>query len=851
MNTTSVVEKLPLPAIFKNFIEKHDLIRVLAAGFVFGLAVLLVRTFGLENRAFLVSLALACVGFPIHHLLPSRFKLPFFVFLSFTAIVLAIGIVNAIWLVGLGSIFIVLAHLPINFWLRVAAQLILGIVLIVFRADLFPSLVPSAIWPILGSMFIFRLMIYMYDLREKSSEFGPWRALAYFFMVPNVNFTLLPVIDYKNLFAVYYPKNTQSIEIYQKGIILLLRGIIHLLLYRLVYQNVLVDPETIANAGDAAQYLVGTFLLYLRISGYFHMISGILHMYGFNLPETHHLYFLANSFTDFWRRINIFWKDFMQKIFFYPVHFWLSKKTTPTNAVVIATVYAFLWTWFLHAYQWFWIRGDFKLSAQDALFWGSLGVAVLINLLWEIKFPKKRTLKAPKRTWKSELSLAVKTILTFSSIVFIWNVWSTPDFNEFGDILSKFGNFGFADFIKIFGFLAILGGFAILYGHKNRGDSSLFSFGKKKKVTNVDSDFWATAVKTCAGAMVLLYIGNFPTTLPGTPSFIASVSRMTSNNLNERDRKLLQRGYYEDLTDVARFNPELQALYRDKPADWTKNETIVEAPGEFPAYKLLPSMTDEFMRKELVTNQWAFRDKDYTKLTPPDAYRVALAGASHSFGSGVNNGEAYESLMEERINNDFAAQDLGQFELLNYSLGGFGPASKIAILEQKALNMDLDGMLYVAINDFHWAPIEISIAYHDSNPGFYFEEIRALAEEAGVKEGMERTEIEIRLREHLPEIIRLYYSHLKSLAEQNDLDLWFAVIPVPENQSQVRHRIEQQMQIARELDIPVIDITDAYANTEISKLWVAPWDHHPTKEGHELMANRMYDEIIESVTGSR
>ncbi|MFL0810900.1 MAG: hypothetical protein K6L76_10840 [Agarilytica sp.] len=842
---------LPLPAAITGLIERHDLLRVAATTLIFGFVVLIAKQFGLENRTFLYSLILACIGFPIHHVLPKSLKLPFFVLISFAAIVLALGFVNAAWLIGLGSFFIVLAHLPIPFMARVAAQIVLGAVLIVFRADLFPSLVPSAIWPILGSMFIFRLMIYMYDLKEKTAEFGPWRALAYFFMVPNVNFTLLPVIDYKNLFSVYYPPKVQSIEIYQKGVVLLLRGCIHLLLYRLVYQNVLVDPATITDASGAFQYLVGTFLLYLRISGYFHMISGILHMYGFNLPETHHLYFLASSFTDFWRRINIFWKDFMQKIFFYPVHFWLTKHMGPLTAMTIATVYAFFLTWFLHAYQWFWIRGDFKISAQDALFWGTLGVAVLINLLWEMTHPKKRSLKAPKRTLKSELSLALKTVATFLSIVFIWNVWSTPDFAELSLILVNFANFGVKDFFIIFGFCVFLGGFAVLYGHKTRGDSGLFSFGKKKKVVDKNSFFWQTALKTGAVCLLLLVVSHFPTSVPGTPAFQAVVARLVTNQLNERDRKLLQRGYYEDLTDVTRFNPELQALYNIKPADWTTNDVIVEAPNEFPPYKMLPSMTDEFMSKTLTTNQLAFRDQEYSETAPENTYRVALSGASHSFGSGVENNEAYEAIFETRLNKELSDNGLGQYESLNLSLGGFGPACKIATLENKGLTLDVDGLVYVAIDDFYWAPIEISIAYHDKNAAFYFEGIRKIAEKAGVKEGMKRTEIEIRIKKHLPEIIRSYYTYLRDLAASKGVDLWIAVIPIPEDQSRAKKNIENQIAIAKELGIKLVDIRDAYDNVTHSDLWVAPWDRHPSKEGHELMAGRFYeefhDEILEAI----
>jgi D-alanyl-lipoteichoic acid acyltransferase DltB (MBOAT superfamily) len=839
-----LIENKPLPSSIKRLIDKHELIKILATGFVFGLAVLLVKLLGLENKTFLYSLILACVGFPIHHLLPKSLKLPFFVLISFGSIGLALGIVNGIWLIGLGSLFIILAHLPLPFWVRITGQTLLGAVLIVYRANLFPSFIPSVIWPILGSMFIFRLIIYMYDLKAKTTAFGPWRALAYFFMVPNVNFTLLPVIDYKNLFSVYYPKNKQSFEIYQKGIVLLVRGIIHLLLYRFIYQNVLVDPITIESASEAGQYMVGTFLLYLRISGYFHMFSGILHMYGFNLPETHHLYFLASSFTDFWRRINIFWKDFMQKIFFYPVHFWLSKRMGTLTAVSLATIYAFLITWFLHSYQWFWIRGDFKLSAQDALFWGSLGVVVLINLIWELKFPKKRSLKAPKRTWKSELILATKTILTFVCIVFIWNVWSTPDFAEFKGILAAFTHFGLKDLLNFSTFFIILGGLAVLYGHKTRGDNNLFSFGNKKKTSNIQTEFWQTTAKTCGIALLLLYLGNYPTSVPGGESFVATVVRLTTNELNERDSKLLQRGYYEDLTDVARFNPELQALYNNKPANWKINPLIVQTPGKFPPYRLTPSKSGEFKKAKVTTNQWGFRDHEYTKSKPENTYRLALVGASHSFGSGVNNDETYESILELKVKKELASLNLGDFESFNFSLGGYGPGSKISMLEDKGLEMAVDGFLYIVIDDFNWASRKISHVYRDSNDGYDFEPIRKIVEQAGVTYGMEKTETELRLKKHLPEITRYYYSYLLNLAKQNNIDLWIAFIPIPEDQSKVRKDIEAQMVIAKELGINTIDITDTYTTVKKhSTLWVAPWDRHPDPKGHQLLADKMFKEL--------
>jgi D-alanyl-lipoteichoic acid acyltransferase DltB (MBOAT superfamily) len=101
----------------------------------------------------------------------------------------------------------------------------------------------------------------------------------------------------------------------------MLRGVVQLLLYRLIYHYALLDITSVTNTKDVAEYVVATYLLYLHVSGQFHLIVGLLLMFGFNLPETHHRYLLASSFTDFWRRINIYWKDFITKLFFYPVFF--------------------------------------------------------------------------------------------------------------------------------------------------------------------------------------------------------------------------------------------------------------------------------------------------------------------------------------------------------------------------------------------------------------------------------------------------------------------------------------------------------------------------------------------------
>ena len=109
----------------------------------FGLIVLVVNDWQLENLSLSRLMALAFGGFIIHHLLPFRFRLPFFAILSLVAVIFGLGEIGArmfvagltgrvplgdflyalipgLGVVGLGLGLIGLCHLPIRFSARVA-----------------------------------------------------------------------------------------------------------------------------------------------------------------------------------------------------------------------------------------------------------------------------------------------------------------------------------------------------------------------------------------------------------------------------------------------------------------------------------------------------------------------------------------------------------------------------------------------------------------------------------------------------------------------------------------------------------------------------------------------------------
>ena len=185
------------------------------------------------------------------------------------------------------------------------------------------------------------MALYLYDMDAEKKKATLWERLAYFFMLPNTVFPFFPIIDYIQFRRSYYDKD--PITIYQKGVLWMLRGAIHLILYRVVYYYYTPAVDDVQGLAGVVLFIVSAYMLYLRVSGLFHLIIGLMCLFGFNLPETHKQYFLAFSFNDYWRRINIYWKDFMMKLFFYPVYM-KTRSWGPTNALVFSTVIVFAFT---------------------------------------------------------------------------------------------------------------------------------------------------------------------------------------------------------------------------------------------------------------------------------------------------------------------------------------------------------------------------------------------------------------------------------------------------------------------------------------------------------------------------
>ncbi|HET7218514.1 MAG TPA: hypothetical protein VFJ02_10725 [Vicinamibacterales bacterium] len=824
------------------------------------LAALVVHVYAIEGAAFERVFALAAVGFVVNLTLPMAMRLPFFVALSGAGALLVFGVKDAAWLFAAGLVLIGLCHLPVSFAARTVALVAAGVLLAVSRAGVVSAPWSAAVWPILGSMFMFRLVLYMLSLKATKGERGPWWwPLAYFFMLPNLVFPLFPVVDYQTFRRTYYDRKEEGIH--EQGMLWIARGLVHLLLYRFVYHAVLNDPIDVVRLGDLVQFMLGTFLLYLRVSGQFHLIVGLLHLFGFRLPETHKLYYLAHSFTELWRRINIYWTDFMMKAVFYPTYFRV-KKLGSARALVLSTVAVFFTTWILHSYQWFWLRGGFPLTLQDTLFWGILGALVVTGAVKESQAVKKPRQKAGTWSWR----LGLRAAATFFAFCFLWSLWSTESVSEWLWMLGAAGN------VDLKGIALIALAFTVVFV---LGGRDWEAAGRAESRSPGLALALHPLTRSMAALIVLLVLSQ-PSLTAKSPQVVAGGLRaLHTTGLNARDAALQHRGYYEQLDVRAQATAAAQAVDGGGPqrADWHDLSTtgVLRERHDWLIRDLLPSRSVLWNGKTFSTNQWGMRDKAYSHDKPAGVLRIALLGPSHVMGNGVADGETFEALVEDRLNADLPKGKYSRIEILNFGVDGYSLPQQVAILEDRVVGFAPDVVIathyhrnrymterylvklaaggiqppHQALNDL-MGGAGFSAASRDGIP-IPFAAGRRVASWFGVDARMPNGEAEARARWIADDTLNWAFDQFARDTRAHGmtplvLGLNAVIDDAPNG---VPHSAAMQR-----ANLPVIDLFDVFPAPDRQALRVAPWDDHPNAAGHKLIADRLYPALRAFLEGT-
>lgn len=791
-----------------------------------------------EKRHLLACVGSAALGFAIHAQLPLRFRRAWFLVLSLGGLVLVLGPSQAAYAIAVGLTLLAAARLPIPFSARAGVVLLIAAACVWLRGRS-----DNMFWPIVGSMFMFRLLLYMLTGRREARPSTWGESLSYFFMLPNVFFPLFPVVDYRTFRDNYY--NAPRREIYQTGAHWMIIGAAHLLVYRLIRYELLPSPVEVNSARQAVLYLALTYALYLRISGHFHLICGILHLFGFNLPRTHDHYFLAASFSDIWRRINIYWKDFMMQVFFFPA-FFRARRFGNLPAVAVAVLWVFAWTWLGHSWQVFWLMGDFPLRWQDAGMWLGVGAIVALSSVWDYRRaargrPPREAFSVGGAVWHS-----MKVIGVFSCVALFWARWTDQGILQY----LLYTRLNLASLREDAGVLLAIIAAAIALGvivqflrsriRDGRSDLLAAVLGKARL------PFESSVTAHLVPLLAVLLLSQPPVYRLLGERAERLIAGLQVERPTATEAFAAMGGYYERLNEGSlQAGPFLGNPARPPEVLGERFMAMTQPRDDLMEMELIPGWQGEFSGALLTVNRWGFRDRERSLEKPPGTFRIAVVGSSAVMGYGVEDDETFTRLLEHRLNEgppDAASSPdrHRSIEVLNFGVGRYVALHRRVLIEKKVLNFNPDLVIYVGHqDDLYSMASRLAVAVHR---GIDLEDpcLEKIARNSGARGSGSEALAKLKLQPHVFSLLTCTYERIASLCNAAGAHTLFVYMPIPGVEN-MPFDPSVTIRLAAAAGMETADFTNWWDKLSASEVTVGKGDNqHPNARGQSMIADRLH-----------
>lgn len=790
-------------------------------------------TYELETLLHLTTLlSVTTAGFFINSSINKSYRPYFFGILSLVLLSVVIGWKSMAVVFVLGTLAVLIATFIIPRILKYILLILLfgGLAYLLWaKPDWIQAHV--VILATLGTMFMFRLSLFLYDKnyeKERPLFIKDW---SYFFMLPNMTMMLFPVVDYKLFLNRYY--DDKALSIYKKGVQWVALGVFHLVVYRFIYYYLLLPPSQVNDAMSFWHYAVTNYMLIIRLSGLFHISVGIMCLFGFNLPRVFDNYFLASGFADLWRRINIYFRDYVIRLFYYPLFFKI-RKIGDLNAKVLAILVIFIMTWFLHSLQWFWLRGFFPLRMVDAVFWGLFGVLVAGNAIWE---SKKAKVRPDKKSWRYAAVMTIQIIGMFTFMSILWSVWSSTTMGEWLSV----AKFSFTDGSGFYTGMAagilllwILG--TIIYKQFETRQYGNFIDPDPKSAT---ATFWSVSM-----VVILLLLQWGPVKSAVEHTFGSNMEGILTQKLNSADENLLVEGYYEEiLIGNELTSPISDMVDRGEGGKFRSSEGAILV-DDIRIVVGKPNVKFIFKDMPYSSNSLGIRDKEYTKIPAENTIRTAVLGGSYVNGSGVGDDDVFDQILEMKLN-EFQSEI--NYEIINLGNPGFDLIQCIYDFEaKKAEQLNFDNLIYISHGIDMYKNIRTLVNIYTSGIELPYKFLREIIRKSGVSKSMLPSDIFRALEPYGTELVFESYKYLYEYCQAKNIKPIWMFWPTTAKHPYVNDFPEEIAEIVRELNYTRISLDDVYKGIEPRKLFVSPVDRHPNQLGHSLVADTLFKIITEN-----
>ncbi|MHC4428233.1 MAG: SGNH/GDSL hydrolase family protein [Planctomycetota bacterium] len=356
--------------------------------------------------------------------------------------------------------------------------------------------------------------------------------------------------------------------------------------------------------------------------------------------------------------------------------------------------------------------------------------------------------------------------------------------------------------------------------------------------------------------LALIAILWWTDTLPAAISSIVDTARDDGPSEVELDQQT--RNYYEGVIPGAdgaarhglgealarRFGEATEDDLPDNFLTTRESGVLIELDG-YMFDEMKPNFETWHRGVPLVTNRWGMRDQDvYEKEKPEGTFRIALCGASNSFGNAVEQHLIFEPILEQRLNDELAGSGYQRYESLNFSRSGQSLLEKMWLAEFKTPEFDPDLILVVITrNDVRWSVREKLARRLDEGRDLYYDFLEQVVERAGIKPGDSRAKVERKLKPYSEWVIDRCLEHLAAFSRDSGIPV--AILALRIDVNRLHPSLLWEVEKAEEYGLPVLRIFDAFHGQTVEEMYVFPGrDNHPTPKGHRLIADELYEELM-------
>jgi hypothetical protein len=367
--------------------------------------------------------------------------------------------------------------------------------------------------------------------------------------------------------------------------------------------------------------------------------------------------------------------------------------------------------------------------------------------------------------------------------------------------------------------------------------------------------FSRTAIFTSIGLLAVYTLGQPQVSERFGEKSAAFIASLQADRMSIKDDQMQERGYYEQLLDS---RVQMSALWESnnrRPSDWQGMVPagVARETDDLLYEELFPSIKTVFKRAPLTTNQWRMRDQEYTLAKPEHTLRMAMFGKSYEMGWGVKNEQVFEQIAEDRLNETASLQTGLQYEMLNFSVGGYTTIQYTVIAEEKLVPFDPD-VVFITTHAGEGSRAVANLLKIYGKGIALPADLQHLITAAGLHSDMPYSEQKRLLDAYQDDLVRLGYERVLKVCEENDiLPVWLFVPRtighVADLEGQVENvtEFEHWSAIGRDTGFEhlwsLVGAFDGFEN--VSKIQLAEWDTHPNVKGHKLLGDRFYDVLMQ------